>query len=157
MNLILGIVGIPVAHILLPWGISLLSTRFGWVDGRPSLWNSLALILVVAGLSTVIWCFGLHFIAAPQGWVWEKTPRYMLLSGPYKFTRNPMYVFESVLWLGWVLFYGSVAVFIALILMGAIFAFIIVPSEERGLEARFGETYLQYKHTVPRWFGLPRR
>jgi protein-S-isoprenylcysteine O-methyltransferase Ste14 len=32
----------------------------------------------------------------------------------------------------------------------------VLPREERGLEARFGETYLQYKRTVPRWLGKTR-
>ena len=38
-----------------------------------------------------------------------------------------------------------------------LFAFVIVPTEERQLRTRFGETYLRYKGTVPRWFGLPPR
>ncbi len=150
---IMWTVGIVVVHILGPWGISLLSAHYGWVDGRPGIWNFMGLILVAAGLACVIWCARLHFFAAPQGWEWERTPRYMLIKGPYKFTRNPMYLLELVMWLGWALFYGSVAVLIALVIMGAFFVFILVPSEERGLEARFGETYLQYKRTVPRWFG----
>jgi protein-S-isoprenylcysteine O-methyltransferase Ste14 len=29
----------------------------------------------------------------------------------------------------------------------------VVPWEERNLEARFGEAYLRYKHSVPRWLG----
>jgi protein-S-isoprenylcysteine O-methyltransferase Ste14 len=154
---IIGAVGIGVVHILFPWGISLLSTRYGLVDGRPGLWNWPALILVVAGLACVIWCFGLHFLAAPQGWVWERTPEYMLIKGPYRYTRNPMYLFELVLWLGWALFYGSVAVFFALVIIGAVFTFIMVPSEERRLDERFGERYRQYKQTVPRWLGKIRR
>lgn len=51
----------------------------------------------------------------------------------------------------------SIAVLIGFILWWIAFAFILVPFKERQLEARFGETYLQYKKTVPRWFGPPRR
>jgi protein-S-isoprenylcysteine O-methyltransferase Ste14 len=36
------------------------------------------------------------------------------------------------------------------------FTFVIVPWEERDLEARFGEAYRAYKARVPRWLGLPR-
>jgi protein-S-isoprenylcysteine O-methyltransferase Ste14 len=46
---------------------------------------------------------------------------------------------------------------IAFILWWVFFALIQIPIEERQLEARFGATYLQYRNTVPRWLGLPRR
>ena len=39
----------------------------------------------------------------------------------------------------------------------ATFHFVIVPWEERDLEARFGAAYRAYKARVPRWLGLHRR
>ena len=56
-----------------------------------------------------------------------------------------------ILWLGWTLFYGSMAVLIGVVVGCLLMNFIIVPYEERCLEARFGDTYRQYKRTVPRW------
>jgi len=35
--------------------------------------------------------------------------------------------------------------------------FVNAPLEERALEARFGEAYLEYKNKVPRWLGKTRR
>ncbi len=67
-----------------------------------------------------------------------------------------MYLAELALLLGWMLFYGSVAIFITFLVAGAMFNIVIVPREERELEARFGESYLQYKRTVPRWLGEAR-
>jgi protein-S-isoprenylcysteine O-methyltransferase Ste14 len=58
---------------------------------------------------------------------------------------------------GWTIFYGSIAVLIALVLWWVFFAFIQIPTEERQLEARFGETYLRYTDAVSRWFRLPGR
>jgi len=58
---------------------------------------------------------------------------------------------------GWALFYGSVAVFVASLIFWVLVTFLAVPWEERELEARFGEAYLHYKNTVPRWLGKTRR
>lgn len=84
----------------------------------------------------------------------ETTPNYLLTKAPYSFTRNPLYLLEIIMWFGWTIFYGSLAVFITTILWWIIFAFIIIPYEERQLEARFGEEYLKYKRAVPRWIML---
>jgi protein-S-isoprenylcysteine O-methyltransferase Ste14 len=67
-----------------------------------------------------------------------------------------MYLAELALWLGWALFYGSVAVFIALLVLGAWVSFIL-PREERALEAKFGAVYRAYRARVPRWLGMPWR
>jgi protein-S-isoprenylcysteine O-methyltransferase Ste14 len=87
----------------------------------------------------------------------ERTPRHLLVRGPYAFTRNPMYLSVLTIWLGWALFYGSVAIFVACGVGWVLVTFLVVPWEERELEARFGEAYLRYKNTVPRWFGKTRR
>ena len=144
-------VGLLIVHNVIPWGISLLSTRYGWVEARPGIWNLLALILVVTGLAIIIWTMILHFARAPERVEMERTPKYLLIQGPYRFSRNPMYLGELVLWFGWALFYGSVAVLIGFLLILVMMNFRAVPREERDLEARFGDSYLEYKKRVPRW------
>jgi len=76
-----------------------------------------------------------------------------VVRGPYQFTRNPMYLSGMAIWLGWVIFYGSVAVLVGFVVVWMSVAFLVVPWEERKLEARIGEAYLRYKNTVPRWLG----
>ncbi|MCI0399201.1 MAG: isoprenylcysteine carboxylmethyltransferase family protein [Chloroflexi bacterium] len=145
-----------LVHVVLPWGLSLLSTRYGWVDGRPGPWNLLALILVVAGIACTIWLIVQHFRASPGSFLELKPGQKLLTPGPYAFSRNPMYLSELAFWFGWALFYGSITVFIGFLLWFVMFNFVIVPYEERDLEARFGETYRQYKKMVPRWLGKTR-
>lgn len=145
-------VGFPLVHIAAPWGLAFLTPRYGWTADRPGNWNCLALLLVIAGSAIVLWAMVLHFVHAPEGWEWERTPRYLLGRGPYTFTRNPMYLAELMLWLGWALFYGSLAVMIGFLVWWMVFS-VVVPREERDLAARFGEDYLHYKNAVPRWFG----
>ena len=156
MGLALIAVGFWLLHIVVPWHLSLLNHRHGWAQGRPGKWNLLGLIGVVAGIACVIWAMFAHFVQSPEGWTWERTPKYLLRRAPYTFTRNPMYLAELVLWLGWAMFYGSLAVFLGFLVGGLAFHFFVVPWEERTLAARFGEAYAQYRSTVPRWLG-PRR
>ncbi len=64
-----------------------------------------------------------------------------------------MYVAGLFAWIGWTVFYGSPAVFIGLVLLWSLFTFRVIPNEERQLEALFGDEYLEYKKSVPRWIG----
>ena len=152
---ILWVVGMPLAHGVLPWAVSLLTRRHGWTQG-PGIWNLLGLIPLAVGTACLIWVMVSHFARTPARVELEWTPQYLLIRGPYVFSRNPMYVGELALWLGWALFYGSVAILLVGTVLSAAMNWLAIPREERALEARFGEAYLHYKRTVPRWLGRPR-
>lgn len=145
-------VGLLLVHNMIPWALSLLSTRYGWAEARPGIWNLLALIPIVAGLAIIIWTMVMHFVKTPERVEMVRIPKYLLVQGPYKFSRNPMFLGELVLWFGWAIFYGSTAVFIGFFLLWVLMNYVAVPREERDLEARFGESYLEYKNSVSRWF-----
>jgi protein-S-isoprenylcysteine O-methyltransferase Ste14 len=147
--------GLTLGHIALPWLISLDSVRHGWLSGLPSGWNLVGIVPVCAGLAIILWALSLHFISAEHGWEIEMTPRYLLVRGPYHFTRNPMYVAALAIWFGWTVFYGSVALLLTLACMWTVLEFAVIPFEERRLEQRWGSAYLDYRQRVPRWFGLP--
>ena len=145
-----------LVHVVLPWGLSLLSTRYGWVDGRPGRWNLLALVLVVGGIAGTLWMIALHYLGSPGTFLEMRPGQKLLTPGPYAVSRNPMYLFELTFWYGWAVFYGSVPVLLGFLLWFLVFNFVIVPYEERDLESRFGEAYLEYKRAVPRWLGRGR-
>jgi protein-S-isoprenylcysteine O-methyltransferase Ste14 len=162
----LGLIGHGIANplvlVVCPWALSLLATRHGWVGGRPGLWNLAGLASIAAGLSIIVWSLREHFAAAPGGWKLEvtqhyPTPAYLLVNGPYRYSRNPVYLAEAAVWLGWIIFYGSLSILGVFSIMALIAGPFIVPREERGIEARFGEAYLEYKRAVPRWLGKRRR
>jgi protein-S-isoprenylcysteine O-methyltransferase Ste14 len=142
---------------VVPWAISLLTPRYGWAAGRPGIWNLLGLIPVLVGTTGLIWSLALHSAQSPEGIEWELDKSYLLRRGIYAFSRNPMYLAELTLLFGWVIFYGSVALMIALVVWGLFFHYYQVPLEERILEAHFGEAYREYKSQVPRWLGKPRQ
>jgi len=145
-------VSLPLFHVVLPWWISLHSGRHGWSGGLPSGWNLAGILPVCAGIAIIMWALSLHFVTAEHGWDLETTPSYLLVSGPYRFTRNPMYVAAIAIWLGWTVFYGSGVVLAGLAAIWTAVEFAVIPFEERRLEERWGDAYRKYQRQVPRWF-----
>jgi protein-S-isoprenylcysteine O-methyltransferase Ste14 len=85
------------------------------------------------------------------------TPQVLLTHGPFRLSRNPLYIAELGLWLGWAFFFGSLGVAIGFVVLLSIVGLVFVPREERTLEAAFGQNYVDYKATVPRWLGRIRK
>lgn len=145
-NLVVWLIVIPLAHGGVPWAISRLTPRHGWIHGSPGIWNWLGLAPIALATALLIWSI-----------IWKRrSASFLTMRGPYRFSRNPIYVGYLGLWLGWTIFLGSAAVFIGWIVLSLVASLMIVPREEHDLEAAFGEAYLQYKSRVPRWFGKPR-
>jgi len=71
--------------------------------------------------------------------------------GPYRFSRNPIYLAFFALHLGLAICVNSLWLVATLIAAVAIIAIVVVPREERYLSGRFGAEYLEYKASVRRW------
>ena len=75
----------------------------------------------------------------------------LVIAGPYRFTRNPMYVGLAVLTVALGLFMASWWPMVLLVpVLLVVRAFVIAP-EERYLERRFGADYFAYAQRVRRW------
>jgi protein-S-isoprenylcysteine O-methyltransferase Ste14 len=72
-------------------------------------------------------------------------------TGPYRFSRNPIYLAFSLFQLGVAIWVGSWWLVATLAVALAIIHYLVVPREERYLEARFGAEYRDYKAAVRRW------
>jgi protein-S-isoprenylcysteine O-methyltransferase Ste14 len=71
--------------------------------------------------------------------------------GPYRFTRNPIYVANTALYIGLTLLFHAFWPLVSLVPALLILHWGVVRREERYLEAKFGEPYLAYKARVRRW------
>ncbi|KRD43070.1 hypothetical protein ASE38_01970 [Cellulomonas sp. Root930] len=147
----------PPVAIGAPLVVGWLATR-AWGDPVdlggwriPLGWALVALVVVWNGWS--LWLFGRHETGQLPG----QATRAMIEEGPYRLSRNPLYVGLLVLYLALGLLGPTVwglALFpaaVLLVLWGA-----ILP-EERFLHERFGAPYDDYRQRVPRWLGLVRR
>ena len=72
-------------------------------------------------------------------------------AGPYGFSRNPIYLAFTLLQLGLAAWVNSAGVLLTLFPALALMALVVVPREERYLEARFPSEYPPYKRAVRRW------
>lgn len=72
-------------------------------------------------------------------------------AGPFRFSRNPIYLSFALVVLGIALLVNSWWLVATLALAVALMAFVVIPREERYLESRFPSEYLPYKASVRRW------
>lgn len=72
-------------------------------------------------------------------------------TGPYRWSRNPIYLSFSLLQLGVALWVNSLWLLVTLMPAVALMSFVVIPREERYLESRFPSDYLPYKASVRRW------
>jgi protein-S-isoprenylcysteine O-methyltransferase Ste14 len=75
----------------------------------------------------------------------------LVTSGPFRFTRNPLYVMNALVYLGLTLICNSAWLLGLFVPMLLVIYWGIIRREERYLEAKFGEAYLAYKARVRRW------
>ncbi|HTR41273.1 MAG TPA: isoprenylcysteine carboxylmethyltransferase family protein [Pseudomonadales bacterium] len=75
----------------------------------------------------------------------------LVTSGPYRYSRNPLYMACTIIYLGITLSVGSLWLLVMLIPTLAVVHYRIVRREEDYLESRFGESYRAYKTQVNRW------
>ena len=77
--------------------------------------------------------------------------------GIFRWVRNPLYVGNFFIWMGFVVISGVIWFLpIAIVIFGIEYS-LIVAYEEGVLESIFGREYLDYKATTPRWFPRPPR
>ena len=72
-------------------------------------------------------------------------------AGPYRFSRNPIYLAFSLFQLGIATWVNSVWLVATLVGAVALMQFVVIPKEEQYLERKFGKEYLDYKASVRRW------
>jgi protein-S-isoprenylcysteine O-methyltransferase Ste14 len=148
---VVWISGVLTAHALLP----MLFARRRSRRTAPLAPRVSGVVCLVAGATGLGWSLAQHFEAAPERGYEPMTfaPEYLLRSGPYRFTRNPMYVFELVIWTGWSLLFSDpiLAGLTGLLALGLNRA---ARLEESALAARFGDAWQEYASRTQRWIGL---
>ena len=107
---------------------------------------------IVLGIGAAIAGWGLvTFWKAKTTTVPGEISSQMVTWGPYRFTRNPMYVGLTIAYLGEALLLRQIWPVILMPLVLAYVHWIVIPLEESKLQEAFGELYAQYRARVRRW------
>jgi len=77
--------------------------------------------------------------------------RVLVTTGPFKFSRNPMYIGKILFLIGLCILLGNVLSFISPLLFFIIMDRFFIPFEEHKTEKDLGKKYLSYKRKVRRW------
>jgi protein-S-isoprenylcysteine O-methyltransferase Ste14 len=150
-GLVIQAVAYPAFFVGVPLSLSEKGERHGWSAGRPGAANLAGLVPLAAGTSLLAWAMSSHYRAAPRGWEPRFPPDYLLTGGPYRFSRNPIYIAEAAIWAGWAALLGSLPVTGGLLVLTGVQGG-AVRLEERMLRRRWGGAYDEYRERVPRWF-----
>lgn len=81
---------------------------------------------------------------------WTETPEIIVL-GPYKFTRNPMYLMMVLICLGFGIILSEAWIVLLTPLLALALYHVAIKHEEFYLEEVFGDSYREYKRSVRRW------
>ena len=116
--------------------------------------NALAL---AAGLTCIALGFALaalsfrRFRMAGTSVVPGEAATALIVEGPYRFTRNPIYIGFLLIYFGLAIVLTSLWVLLLLIPIAIVLQRGVVEREEAYLERQFGEPYRKYRARVPRW------
>lgn len=110
----------------------------------------IGVVLMIVGVALALWAVLLF--RAKRTPVYPTTqPTTLVTSGPFRFTRNPIYLGFLTILLSVVFLIGSLPMLVAPLLFLLVMNFYYLPFEETKMEKTFGETYLNYRQRVRRW------
>ena len=120
-------------------------TLTSWPLGEPIGWALVAVGVALMGSAVMT------FRRAGTSLNPAKPTTRVVVHGPYRLTRNPMYVGWVIVYLGCVLLTNTVWPLVSLPVVLVLISRAVIAKEERYLAAKFGDAYRAYKARVRRW------
>jgi protein-S-isoprenylcysteine O-methyltransferase Ste14 len=134
------LIGLPIlCHFLFPIKI---------VVTRPYTYLGIVVMLLGLGLNIEA---ARHFRQVGTGFQLQGGGAALVTSGPFHFSRNPMYLGMLIWLLGLAVLLGSLISFVFPLLFYLLVNTFVIPLEERHMEQLFGDEYHQFTQRTRRW------
>ncbi len=130
------------------WGLASFAPWPAW-EGAAALWAGRAVIL--AALLVMVWA-AVEFRRARTTIVPHEAPSALVTSGPFRFSRNPIYAADAAILLGWGLSLGALLPFVIVPLFVRVIGARFIRGEEARLRAAFPEAFDAWAARTRRWF-----
>ena len=139
------------------WGIVFL-IGFYVLSGFASLqslpdWSNkpLGVVLMVLGFTPAVIAVAQFRRAGTQVRPDSQTNNKLIITGLYRWTRNPMYLAMIIITLGAAFWFGRPLMFLSPLLVFMLTNFLFIPFEEEKMRRQFGEQFDAYAKRVRRW------
>jgi len=143
--------------IFVPGTVAILMPRWilgGFTMPPSGVLNWIGGIVFLTGVAVYLrcaWEFAVHGLGTPAP---IAPTKFLVTTALHRYVRNPMYIGVAIAILGEAAFFRSVHVAEYAVVMLLIAHTFVVLYEEPTLQRQFGESYEEYRRTVPRW--IPR-
>lgn len=152
---------IYLGFLLAGWGLAELGARpevaevgFGWLAAdfglEMAVRRGVALTLIVGGLVLDGMAAGLFRRRATAVEPWKPSTA-LVIEGPYRFSRNPIYVGFAITYVGLAIAMDSWVALLMLLPCLVVVDRFVIQREERYLAGKFGAAYDAYRARVRRW------
>jgi pimeloyl-ACP methyl ester carboxylesterase/protein-S-isoprenylcysteine O-methyltransferase Ste14 len=116
-----------------------------------------ALLLLVPGAALLFWCVREFFVRGNGTLAPWDPPRHLVMSALYRISRNPMYVANALILLGWAAAFRSRLLLVYALAVLLAFHIRVVWFEEPTLARTYRDEWNRYSARVPRWIFRSRR
>jgi protein-S-isoprenylcysteine O-methyltransferase Ste14 len=111
-------------------------------------------IVGTSGALLALWCIATFIVIGRGTPAPFDPPRRLVVAGPYRLVRNPMYIGAALALAGAALFYESWALLAYCVAFTLVMHLFVVVYEEPALRATFGDAYVRYCEQVRRWWPV---
>lgn len=150
-SFLLGLTYAIILYVVLPRIFIFLNDRLSLPVIMFNYLRILGLVLIIFGAIFFTYLVGLFKYTGKGTPVPVEPPTKLIIKGPYKYVRNPMYLNHLLMFFAIFLVFGHFLLLLYLLLAWFGLNLLLVKWEEPQLRKRFGDSYANYMEKVPRW------
>ncbi len=136
-----------LAHMVAAWLAAKLAPIASW-DASILKWVGAAFI--VDGVLIMAWA-GATMLAARTTVMPKRAPAALVTGGPFRFSRNPIYLGDALILFGWAVWLGALSPFLLVPSFMAVIHLRFIRGEAAGLKAAFPDEYAAWAAKVRPW------